>query len=439
MTIATMNPPSVLAHRKSLMLRVHFWAALLASPFTLIAVLTGILYIFTPQIERSLYGHLEKVQPTGQRHSVDKIIANTPVPDGLILRSVEPAYAINDSVKLRFAAAHNQHADQHAGHHPAQAITVYVDPYRLTVLGELADDARFKEWATNLHSRLLQTDNWRWMIELAASWLLVMLLTGVYLWWPRGNSSGLPQTKAQGRNAWKQWHAFLGVACSVISIVIILTGITWSKYAGEQVRAMRDITGQNSPRMPHKLRSIPGETKLSWQDILERTRQQAPDVAVQLQAPRNAEGVWRVSAIDRSQPTKRFDLALDAYSGKTLYYSNWDELSAFGKATAVGIPFHRGEFGWWNQALLLVFGVVLLFSLISGWVMFFKRSADHPKQASLSLAFLPRLVPGAWRALPWSAYLFAGLLCLLMPLLAVSAALLLVLEIALGRRMAASS
>lgn len=428
---------SLLARRKSLMMRVHFWAALLASPFALLAALTGILYIFTPQIEHSLYGHLEKVKPIGQRNSLDAVIASAPAPAGLQLRSVLPAYALDDSVQLQFAPIqHGQHG-QHAGHHQAQATTLYVDPYSLKLLGELADEARFKEWATNLHSRLLQTENWRWMIELAASWLLVMLLSGVYLWWPRAGSSGLPQAGVQGRNAWKQWHAFLGVALSLMSIVIILTGLTWSKYAGEQVRALRDITGQTPPRMPKTLHSVPGETILSWQAALERTRQQAPDVAVQLQAPRNAEGVWRISAIDRSQPEKRFDLALDAYSGKTLYYSTWAEQTAFGKATAVGIPFHRGEFGWWNQALLLVFGLGVLFSLLSGWVMFFKRRAAAPKQA-LSNA-LPRLLPGAWRALPWSVYLGAVLLCGLMPLLAISAVMLLLLEILLARRAAPAS
>ncbi len=423
----TESKSSLLARRKSLLLRLHWWAALIASPFALLAALTGILYIFTPQIERSLHGQLDTVQVSGARHSLDEIVAyaQAHAPMGMQLRAVQPPYAAHDSVRLQFTAT--QHG-QHAQHHQTSATTLYVNPYTLTLLGQLPDEQRFKEWSANLHANLLQGENWRWMIELAASWLLLMLLSGIYLWWPR-SGSGLPQAQAKGRAAWKQWHAFLGVALSVISIVIILTGLTWSKFAGEQVRALVDISGQAGPRMP-KLQSTPAANKLGWQAMWDITRQHSPDVAIQLQAPRGELGVFRASAIDRSQPGKRFDLALDAYSGQKLYYSPWAEQSTFGQATAIGIPFHRGEFGWWNQALLLLFGLGVLFSLISGWVMFFQRRRANGKKLQL----MPRLLPGSWRALPWPLYVCGLLLCALLPLLALSASLLLMLEIGLARR-----
>nr|WP_315489117.1 PepSY domain-containing protein [uncultured Rhodoferax sp.] len=85
-------------------------------------------------------------------------------------------------------------------------------------------------------------------------------------------------------------------------------------------------------------------------------------------------------------------MLLDAYSCQRLYYSGWDQQTAFGKATAIGIPFHRGEFGVWNQVVLLVFGLGVLFSIVSGWVMYFKRRGR-------GLAGLPHLAPGAWKSL----------------------------------------
>ncbi|MCQ6458596.1 PepSY domain-containing protein, partial [Vibrio parahaemolyticus] len=85
--------------------------------------------------------------------------------------------------------------------------------------------------------------------------------------------------------------------------------------------------------------------------------------------------------------------------------------------TAIGIPFHRGEFGWWNQALLLLFGASVLFSLVSGWVMFFKRRLP----GSLGL---PRLLPGAWTSPSALAWLLAAAMCALMPLLLISACML---------------
>jgi uncharacterized iron-regulated membrane protein len=137
--------------------------------------------------------------------------------------------------------------------------------------------------------------------------------------------------------------------------------------------------------------------------------------------------VWRVTNYDLTQPTQRIDLALDAYNGQALFRSDWRDQTAFGKATGIGIPFHRGEFGWWNQLLLLIFGLGIVFSLVSGWIMFFKR-----RKAGTS--GLPKLLPGAWRSTPIGAWIAAAIMCAAMPLLAISAALLVALEVGLHVR-----
>ncbi len=444
--------PSLIARRKSLFWRIHFWAALIASPFALIAALTGILYIFTPQIEQALYADLDHVKPVGTAASLDAAVASArnAMPHDAMLRFVVPALEANDSVKVFFMLpdpAANAPADEHAAHHhgPAQTMTmastpnrsvrskpntvVYVNPYGATVLGTMAEDERFGTWAKRLHSSLLQGEGWRWMIELAASWLMVMLLTGVYLWWPRNNDRALPQRGAKGRKAWAQWHGFLGLALSVMSFVILTTGLTWSKYAGDQVRLARDSIGQTPPQAPRNARSTPidGVAPMTWQMAADAARRQAPAIALQLTAPRNASGTWRVNNYDRSQPEKRIDMVLDAYSGKALFRAGWNDQTVFSKATGIGIPFHRGEFGLWNQLLLLIFGLGIVFSLVSGWIMFFKR-----RKAGTS--GLPKLLPGAWRATPVAAWLSAAIMCFVMPLLALSAAFVLALEILLHYR-----
>jgi uncharacterized iron-regulated membrane protein len=65
----------LLAQRKSLFWRIHLWAAFIATPFALIGALTGILYIFTPQIESVLHGHLDQVKPEQSRLSLDALVA----------------------------------------------------------------------------------------------------------------------------------------------------------------------------------------------------------------------------------------------------------------------------------------------------------------------------------------------------------------------------
>jgi uncharacterized iron-regulated membrane protein len=449
---------SVQARRRSLLWRLHFWSALIASPFAVIAAGTGLLYVFTPQIESALYAHLDTVTPQSQVRPLDDAVeaAKQAVAAGWTLHSVVPAQNADDSVKLAFMPPPAKSASMgtqggHVGHggagaasqasksaptflrpnfgFPSRATVVYVNPYSAEVLGQLPQADRFNVWARKLHSSLMQSDSWRWMIELAASWLMVMLVTGIFLWWPSTGQAALPQAGAKGRVAWKQWHSFIGVTLGLMSAVMLTTGLTWSQYAGGQVRWARDATGQTPPRIPAQFKSTVTEsaTAMNWQQAVQAIRQVAPEVSMQVMAPIGPEGVWRANQMDRGDPTKRFDLLVDAYSGERLYDSGWSEQTAFGKATAIGIPFHRGEFGWWNQALLFIFGAGVVFSIVSGWVMYFQRRAR-------GLVGLPKLLPGAWRSVsPWAG--LGGLLMLVaLPLLATSAAVVLLAEISMAWR-----
>lgn len=433
------------SRRRSLLWRLHFWSALIASPFVLVACLTGLLYVFTPQIERSLHGHLDTVQPQAQARTLDEVVlvARQAVPEGWSLHSVVPAFDADDSVRVAFTPPMQDKAKAgghggHGGHGgsgtsagaveakpqflrpnfgiPARAVVVYVNPYNAEVLGQLKESERFATWARKLHSNLQQGDGWRWMIELAASWTMVMLVTGVYLWWPRPGQSCLPQSAAKGRLAWRQWHAFMGVALGLISFVILTTGLTWSERAGGQIKWARDTAGQTPPRIPAGFKSTlaEGAKPLTWEQAVQAIRREAPQVSMMVMAPRGPEGVWRANQMDKGDPTKRFDMLVDAYSGQKLYYSGWAEQTAFGKATAIGIPFHRGEFGVWNQVVLFVFGAGILFSLVTGWVMVYKRWVA-------GASIWPALLSGAWRSVsPW-AWLGGAFMLLSMPVLAMSA------------------
>ncbi|HEX2604285.1 MAG TPA: PepSY-associated TM helix domain-containing protein, partial [Oxalicibacterium sp.] len=286
---------SRVAQQRSLLWRIHFWAALIASPFALLAALTGMLYLFSPQIEQRLYAHLDHVQPRGERMTLDAAVdaARASMPPGATLNAVFPAWRAGDSVRVLFIpprpsssmpsmAGHKMHgASSVASSAPlspwvADAIgtSVYVDPYSAQVLGTQAANARFSAWSKKLHSSLLQGEAWRWMIELAASWLMVMLLTGIWLWWPRRIADGLPKPGATGRRWWSQWHAFLGVALSIVSFVMLTTGLTWSKYAGNEIRWLRDATGQQSPQMPRGLHSmsLPQVAPMNWQQAFDAAR-----------------------------------------------------------------------------------------------------------------------------------------------------------------------
>lgn len=401
-----MNPS---LHR--LFWRLHFWAGLVSAPIVVFAALTGLLYALSPQIEARLYDHLDQVKlPAGgspPMASLDQQVAAALAghPDEA-LRYVVPAHGPRDSTQVYLQAPHAHHhpGGEHDHGLPTGSV-VYVNPYTAQVVGQLPELHRFKTWSKKLHSSALQGDGWRWLIELGASWMLVLFATGLALWWPKPIAQGGAGWRAlwprwgRGRLTWRDLHATVAIGFGLLTATVLVTGLTWAEHSGDNFRAAQQALGQAAPKAPKTLRSHAeaGHPLLTWQTLHERVRAQAPDISVQLTPPIGMDGVWRAENFDRAQPSKRFVAMFDAYSGQVLFSSGWDQLPVLAKATAVGIPFHRGEFGWWNQALLILVALASVFSVVSGLAMWWLR---RPRRGLAA----PRLNRQAVRQLPASTW-----------------------------------
>lgn len=142
------------------------------------------------------------------------------------------------------------------------------------------------------------------------------------------------------------------------------------------------------------------------------TAQVVDDLAVQMQLalPMGEGGVWRVDNFDRAQPDQRFALLLDAGSGQVLYRSGCDGLPLIPKAKALGIPFHRAEFGVWNQIVLVLAALATIFSVLSGVVMWWQRRPkgrfSAPAVSRQQLRAVPLALWGLVAAMAWAMPVF---------------------------------
>ncbi|MFG6430417.1 PepSY-associated TM helix domain-containing protein [Roseateles sp. LYH14W] len=399
--------------------RLHFWAGLISSPIILFAALTGLLYVFTPQIEAWRHADVDRVNVGSQRLPLDVQVqaALAAAPDAA-LRHVVSAHAADDSTQVWLRAPHAHHGagGEHDHGLPSGSI-VYVNPYTGQVLGQLQEMDRFKTWAKKLHSNALQGDGWRWLIELGASWMLVLFATGLVMWWPRPQARGGDGWRAlvprwgRGRATWRDLHAVVAIALGLVLAVVLVTGLTWAEHSGKRFRDMQRSLSQDAPRAPKGLQSTAAESPhLSWQAAYDTARSRAPDIAMQLTPPAGKDGVWRAENFDRSQPTGRFSLALDARTGATLFASGWYDFPALAQATAVGIPFHRGEFGVWNQVLLALAALAAVFSVVSGFVMWWQRrprgKVAAPTLPARTLKAVPLWLWPLMAALGWAMPVF---------------------------------
>ena len=111
----------------------------------------------------------------------------------------------------------------------------------------MPEDERFTRFLFRLHGELLMGDRGSMVVELAASWTIMMILTGLYLWWPRQaqgpGGSRLSRLAAGSRIFWRDLHSVTGVWISVLVLFLLLSGLPWAKSWGNYLKAVRRLTG----------------------------------------------------------------------------------------------------------------------------------------------------------------------------------------------------
>lgn len=111
----------------------------------------------------------------------------------------------------------------------------YVDPYSGDIVGKTdPKNSDFFGYALKLHRWLLTSpDSWGKKVTGAATLLFVfILISGIVYWWPKSKKQLRARlsvkTDASRQRLMADLHASLGIYCSVLLLLMALTGLTWS-------------------------------------------------------------------------------------------------------------------------------------------------------------------------------------------------------------------
>jgi len=196
--------------------RWHFYAGLFVMPMVLLLALTGSVYLFKPQIDR-----WEERAFTGppDRGSVS---ADAQVAAALAAYPGARLYAYRLPAREGDAVLVHVGLPQGAGMRD-----VFVSPQG-KVVGALDPDWRIAQVAHDVHGTLMLGRQGSWLVELAASWAIVMIVSGLYLWWPHGTGlAGVvwPRLGGGARVFWRDLHAVTGFWVSGLALVLLVSGL----------------------------------------------------------------------------------------------------------------------------------------------------------------------------------------------------------------------
>jgi uncharacterized iron-regulated membrane protein len=410
--------------------RWHFFASLIVIPFVLWQSVTGVLYLWHRELASLTHPELVKVAPAAGTASYDAQLsmALTHAPRDT-LQTIEISDDPSAATVFFFRDGNGL------------PFPVFVDPHTGRYLGQIESTHWIRGLSRGLHGGWPIQPWGSYLLELGASWAIVMTLTGVFLWWPR-NVQGwagvlYPRVRSAPRIFWRDLHAVVGIYFAGILLAFLLSALPWTTlWGGKLLGSVEKALDQESPvgfffaGGSHHQGSAaettstisPQPTALTLDEVIRRTRAGGANGLLELRlaltgGPINARD-------DHARAWDEVWLQLDGSSGAVLTKVIWSDFPLLQKFVSLGIDLHEGHFfGRANQIFNTLFAVALIWLSVTGFIGWYQR---RPRGS-------PIAPPKHAERFPRAIVVTAVTLCCALPLLGASVIAIALLDRLLGR------
>lgn len=355
-------------------LRVHRWLGLTVGAVVVLLGLTGSLLVFDHAIDERLNPDLLLSGNSGPRIDLDRARDS-------VLEAAPHGH------RLTWLSAPRTGEGVYRGYvgPPGEGFwtMVTVDPVTAEPLGERRLGDNLMSAVYDLHYRLWLGASGETVVGLVGVIVLLSLVTGVYLWWPR--LYHLRPALTLKRNASvprRQFdlHRTHAIYALPFLVAIVFSGIfmaltPWLDPVVDRISPLTDPGAD--------VRAVRGDDdeRIGPSAALEAARGILPDARwTGIGFPAGEYGTYKVAFAEDAHPrgsSGRSYVWVDPWRGKVLAVRRWNELSAGDAFLDWQIPLHNGEaFGLIGRWIVFIAGLVPLVLYITGFrIWLLKRRA----------------------------------------------------------------
>jgi uncharacterized iron-regulated membrane protein len=417
------------------MWRLHFYAGLFAMPFVLLMAVSGLVILYSQPIQDASQANLRKVPAVKDVVSYDQQA-----------RSVELAFPGKSLKSLTVPASATRSTMFTVDDGSKAGLEVFVNPHTGSVLGSRGAGSGVVGFANRLHGFLNNNglkvslpsvaafwDHGKVMrnyivgdlvLEVLGVWTLALIMSGLFLWWPRRSRSGGAERNGRkwfrvratktGRARWRDLHGASGVALFSVMMLTVVSGMAWSTYWGPNFAALANRVTPNTPsaaplsvlgtrgdldRLGNQIPwntggapipasyatsadgSMPAALSIASVVAIANTEGMKPGYIVNF--PSNAkddatgETVYGAFTVSNSWPRKTseaHDLFLDQFSGATLGQQTAYGYGSVSRGLDTLVSVHMGtQLGLFSRIMMTALCLLAMWSVVSAFVMFWKR------------------------------------------------------------------
>jgi uncharacterized iron-regulated membrane protein len=414
--------------------RMHFYSGMFALPFILLMAVSGLVILYTQPIEDVTQRDLRKVEVGAELLSLDAQVA-----------AVEAAYPDGAVGDVTVPASPGRSTRMFVDDGSTNGLHAFVDPYTAEVLGDTKTGGGIVGFANRAHGTLnndaltvpLPSVGALWddepvirdyvvgdlVLEILGVWTLVLVFSGLFLWWPRRSRTSVGSTGKQpgfgirrgvtGRARWRDLHGLGGALLLSVMVLTIVSGLAWSTYWSTQFAAVANtLTPGNAIEAPASTLGVRGDLDRFGNQIPWNTGEfpipgsYAPEADATMPAPirldevaqiATAEGmkpgytiafpanevdeagnlVYGSFTLSNSWPRKTgeaHDVFVDQFTGNTLAEQTAGGAGGISRGMDTLVSTHMGtQLGIVSRVFMTLLCLLSIWSVISAFVMFWKR------------------------------------------------------------------
>lgn len=344
----------------------HFIGGIVSLPIVALLAVTGIIYLFKEDYEAPKYKDIKTVEVQSTRVSYQQQWEVAKKSWDKAPNAVVVPQSITSATE--FVSGRFSHKSG-----------IFISPYTGEVSGKIQLDETDMHQVRKLHGELLLGSYGTKVVELIACWMVVLLITGVYIFWPRERGlKGLfiIRTKSTKRVLYRDLHTVTGFWFSLVLLLILAGGLPWTDVFGSSFRWVQEKTNTGYPST-WEGRAFTSEVKekaLPLDTMIKKAKSLNLGGEVTLHLPLSDTSVFSVSNQTSDLETIRM-FHFDQYSGELIHSHTWEDIGSLMKIRLWVMAFHQGQFGLWNWLLVLFTAVALIVLSISALLSYLKRKS----------------------------------------------------------------
>tara|TARA_R110002167_G_scaffold97566_2_gene257434 strand:+ start:2243 stop:3607 length:1365 start_codon:yes stop_codon:yes gene_type:complete len=378
--------PNALSGAYRAVWRWHFYAGVMVLPVLMLMALTGGLYLFRAEIDGLVYRQIAHVESGPAMASPDLWVSAVEAGTGGRVASVLVPAGADEAVRLAVDLPDGGKR------------TAFVNPHDARLTG-VTGFGGVMETVKRLHSLILLGTWANYLVEIVAGWAIILVATGLFLWWPRRRAVGVVTVRARDpkrRPFWRDLHAVTGLYAGGIILFLAVTGMPWSAFWGSQYMNIVRASGLGRPVAPAAgspwkhaahddaptgvgwtmegmVMPSPQTSQARLSTVIARAEAKGLARPYTVSIPADPDLAWTAArAVQQVEDTRA--LYIDGATGAVRADIAYDQFGPGAKAFEWGIAVHQGtQYGNLNRFIMLGGCIAVWLLGISGLVMWWKR------------------------------------------------------------------